>query len=73
VPKAILGLKCYVKLCKWLKMSQLDPRIQVYLFQVINDVFLMALCLKVLLVNLQNKIYYGPVQNHDIQTESAVQ
>jgi hypothetical protein len=49
-------------------MSQLDPRIQVYLFQIIND----GIVLKSW-VNLHNKIYYGPVKNHDIQDENAWQ
>jgi hypothetical protein len=50
-------------------MFQLDSRIQVNLFQIINDVFDRI----VLKRSLHNKIYYGPVKNHDIQEENVLQ
>jgi hypothetical protein len=54
-------------------MSHLDPRIQVYLFQIINDVFDGIVLKRVIWVNLHNVIYNGPVKNHDIQEENAWQ
>jgi hypothetical protein len=46
--------------------SQLDPWIQVYLFQIIDYVFLWNCIKEFFWVNLHYKIYNGPVKNHDI-------
>jgi hypothetical protein len=56
-----------------IKMSQLDPRIQVYLFQIINDVFWWNCINEFFEWNYTIKSITGLWKNHDIQEENAWQ